>query len=179
MSGRLTKCAKRRKLRRNFVLCAATLALAMGCSRDPPAPAVKTASITVRVPREGVVESPTTLVTSTPLRATLTAVRGAQLYVPPWFRPKRGGYDLIVHFHGMGKIQEANIERAQLNAAVVSINLGAGTRPYAKPFRNKEIFGNLLERRRQRSRRVGAHRTRRCAGSRSRPGARATSLSRR
>ena len=146
MSGRITMCAERLNLRRNFALCmvpAIVMAAALGCSRDPPAPAVKTAALTARAPRRPVVESPTMLVTS-PVHVKLTAVRGAQLYIPPWFRPKRGGYDLIVHFHGLGKIQEANIERAQLNVAVVSINLGAGTTPYAKPFRNRETFANLL-----------------------------------
>lgn len=69
---------------------------------------------------------------------------GAELYLAPSFRPRFGGYDLMFHFHGVGKLQEANIERAGLNVAVVSVNLGAGTDPYANAFRSPESFERLL-----------------------------------
>ena len=80
--------------------------------------------------------------TATAYRASLG--RGAELYLPPWFMVKKGGYDLIVHFHGEGRWQEANIEHAKLNVAVVSVNLGAGTQPYSKAFKNPEAFDRLL-----------------------------------
>jgi hypothetical protein len=66
------------------------------------------------------------------------------LYLPPGFAPRNGGYDLLVHFHGEGRFQEANIERAHLNVAVVSVNLGAGTDPYAKAFKSPDAFDHLL-----------------------------------
>jgi hypothetical protein len=66
------------------------------------------------------------------------------VYIPPWFQAKKGGYDLIVHFHGEGRWQVANIEHAKLNVAVVSVNLGAGTEPYSNAFKNPEAFDRLL-----------------------------------
>ncbi len=126
-----------------MVLGALSLA-PLGCSNESRRAPVKTVSTSDRAPREGVVEEPKQLEATEPLRVTLRSVRGAELYIPPWFAAKRGGYDLIVHFHGLGKIQERNIEQAHLNVAVVSINLGVGTDPYAKPFARKEVFENLL-----------------------------------
>jgi hypothetical protein len=70
--------------------------------------------------------------------------RGAELYLPPWFAARKGGYDLIVHFHGEGRWQQANIEHARLNVAVVSMNLGMGTDPYANAFKNADAFDRLL-----------------------------------
>jgi hypothetical protein len=83
---------------------------------------------------------------TTPLRVRLKALNGnAVLFMPTWFTPKAGGYDLVIHFHGLSEIQEANIEHAQLNVAIVSVNLGAGTDPYARPFSRKDVFASLLE----------------------------------
>lgn len=126
-----------------FAVCTVSAILAAACSSDPPRPPAKSAA-PVRAPREAVVDEPKTI-EATPIRTPLRALRGAELYIPPWFRAKGGGYDLLVHFHGLGKIQEANIERAELNVAVVSINLGAGTTPYAKPFAKRELFQSILE----------------------------------
>lgn len=127
-------------MQRIFALCT----LLMACSSEPPRPPVKTAPTGDRSPREGVVEEPKTIEATAPIRVALKSVRGAELYIPPWFVAKKGGYDLMVHFHGLGKIQERNIEHVHLNVAVVSINLGVGTDPYAKPFARKEVFEKLL-----------------------------------
>lgn len=70
--------------------------------------------------------------------------RGTELYLPPWFAPKRGGYDLVVHFHGESRWQEANVAHDKLDAAVVSVNLGVGTEPYAKAFQSGAAFDQLL-----------------------------------
>jgi hypothetical protein len=71
--------------------------------------------------------------------------RGAELYLPPWFMTKNGGYDLIIHFHGEGRWQEANVAHAKLNVAVVSVNLGAaGTEPYSNAFKSVDAFDLLL-----------------------------------
>lgn len=120
-------------------LLAATVLTA--CSNPPPPPPPPARSPETR--REVEVDTPTRFETTTPHRTKL-AQKGAELYLPPWFSPKRGGYDLIVHFHGLGKLQEANIERAQLNAAVVSINLGVGTDAYGNAFREPGTFHKLL-----------------------------------
>lgn len=88
-------------------------------------------------------ETPKQLETATPYRARLD--RGAELYLPPWFTlGEGGGYDLIVHFHGEGRWQEENVVHAHLDAAVVSVNLGIGTAPYSKAFRDPRAFERLL-----------------------------------
>jgi hypothetical protein len=68
----------------------------------------------------------------------------AEIYLPTFFQPEGGSYDLIVHFHGMASVQESNIERARLNAAIVSVNLGFGSEPYEEAFRNPLAFPRLV-----------------------------------
>lgn len=70
--------------------------------------------------------------------------RGATLYLPPSFAAKKDGYDLIVHFHGEQRWQEANVAHAALDVAVVSVNLGVGTEPYANAFKTPDAFDRLL-----------------------------------
>jgi len=111
-----------------------------GCNDRPPP--VRAVDASDRAPREPVVEAAKRTENSTPYRAKLA--HGGELYLPAWFGPQRGGYDLVVHFHGLGKLQEANMDRAQINAAVVSINLGVGTDQYAGAFRDPESFKKLL-----------------------------------
>ena len=77
-----------------------------------------------------------------PFRASVG--RGAELYLPPSFVAKNGKYDLIVHFHGEGRWQEENLAHAKLDVAVVSINLGMGTEPYAKAFKTGDALEHLL-----------------------------------
>ncbi len=136
----------RTALRTAYVASLATLFTVLGaCSHDrpPTPPPARSASTTERQPRTPEVETPKQLETATAYRASLAT--GAELYLPPWFAAKRGGYDLIVHFHGEGRWQEANIEHAKLNVAVVSVNLGAGTEPYSNAFKRPEAFDRLLE----------------------------------
>jgi len=131
---------------RLLVLCISITAAAgaiQGCTDKPPP--VRAADASDRSPREPVVDSPKRSSETTPYRAKLTA-RGAELYVPPWFMPNnKGRYDLIVHFHGLGKLQEGNLDRSQINAAVVSINLGIGTDGYGSAFRDAQSFTKLLD----------------------------------
>lgn len=124
-----------------LVVLASTMAVA--CSHERPAtPPPKSQASDESRPRVPEVETPKQMETATAYRASLG--HGAELYIPPWFSPRRGGYDLIVHFHGVGKWQEANIEHARLNVAVVSVNLGAGTEPYSNAFKSAEAFDRLL-----------------------------------
>jgi hypothetical protein len=129
-----------------LVLCACGAlagAGAVGCSNDRPPPPARSADASDRGPRDGVVESPKRFESSTPFRTRL-GFHSAELYLPTWFSPHRGGYDLIVHFHGVGKLQEGNLDRSQINAAVVSINLGVSTELYSNAFRDPQSFQKLL-----------------------------------
>lgn len=140
----------RSKLSRKAVLifvlaaCAVSAMIAWGCSsgsHPPPSPPVATSDAG---PREGVVEGAKRAPATTPYRATLS-FHHAALYLPTWFSPTRGGYDLVVHFHGMGKLQEENLDRSQLDAAVVSLNLGVSTDLYGNAFRDPASFQRLLD----------------------------------
>ncbi len=131
---------------RVLVLCTwvvAVSSLAFGCSNDHPLPPPRNADASGRGPREAVVETPKRFESSAPYRGKLS-FHSAELYLPTWFSPHQGGYDLIVHFHGMGKLQEGNVDRSQINAAVVSINLGVSTDLYGNVFRDAQSFPKLL-----------------------------------
>jgi hypothetical protein len=117
------------------------LSAVAGCSNDRPPP-VKAVDANGHTAREPVVETPRRLEATAPYRAKLS--RGAELYLPTWFSAPRGSYDLIVHFHGLGKLQEGNLDRSQINAAVVSINLGVSTDLYGNAFRDPQSFQKLL-----------------------------------
>jgi hypothetical protein len=67
------------------------------------------------------------------------------LYIPTFFHPVDGAYDLIVHFHGLSAAQESNVERSHVNAVVASINLGIGSGAYEEAFKNPWSFPQLLK----------------------------------
>jgi hypothetical protein len=69
----------------------------------------------------------------------------ADLYVPTFFQPVNGTYDLVVHFHGIPSLQEDSFERAHLNAVVVSVNLGIASDAYSNAFRVRGSFDQLLQ----------------------------------
>ena len=125
---------------RAAVLCTTLASVfgAAGCNDRPPP--IKAADASR--PREPVVETPKQLAATTPYRAKLA--HGAELYLPTWFSTRAGGYDLMVHFHGLGKLQEGNLDRSQLNVAVVSVNMGVGTDHYANAFRDPQSFEKLV-----------------------------------
>jgi hypothetical protein len=81
-------------------------------------------------------------------RARLEASRvkfgHADLYVPTFFHPIGGTYDLVVHFHGIPSLQEENFERAHVNSVVVSVNLGLASDAYSDAFRAPGSFDVLL-----------------------------------
>jgi hypothetical protein len=68
----------------------------------------------------------------------------ADLYVPTFFHPVGGTYDLVVHFHGIPSLQEDNFERAHVNSIVVSVNLGLASDSYSDAFRAPGSFDLLL-----------------------------------
>jgi hypothetical protein len=66
------------------------------------------------------------------------------LYVPTFFRPVAGTYDLVVHFHGISSVQEENFELAGVNAVIVSVNLGVASDTYSSAFSTPRAFDALL-----------------------------------
>ncbi len=79
------------------------------------------------------------------LEASRVKFGHADLYVPTFFQPNGGKYDLVVHFHGIPSLQEESFERAQVNAVVVSVNLGIASDAYSNAFRVRGSFDRLLE----------------------------------
>jgi len=129
------------------IVAGTVLLLLAGCSHDQPRPPSPPASAPIASVVDAgapvAVEAPKPEAPSTPYRASLP-LRGSELYLPSWFTAKKGLYDLVVHFHGEGRWQEANVEHAKLNVAIVSINLGLGTDPYSNTFKSPEVFDKLL-----------------------------------
>jgi len=68
----------------------------------------------------------------------------ADMYVPTFFHPVNGTYDLIVHFHGIPVLQEENIEKTPINAVVVSVTLGIGSGAYSSAYQGAASFASLL-----------------------------------
>jgi hypothetical protein len=66
------------------------------------------------------------------------------LYVPTFFHPVNGKYDLVLHFHGIPSLQETNFEKAKINAVVVSVNLGISSDAYSKMFKVPGAFDALV-----------------------------------
>ncbi len=56
------------------------------------------------------------------------------LYAPPEVAMRSGRFDLVIHFHGVPKIQRENLEEARLRAVVVSVSEGVGSTSYGRPW---------------------------------------------
>ena len=65
------------------------------------------------------------------------------LYIPA--RAKVGKtVPLLVHFHGSAWLPERCAHKQNPNAAVLTVQLGAGSAAYARPFQEKDRFAALL-----------------------------------
>lgn len=58
---------------------------------------------------------------------------------------KSAAMPLVVHFHGASWLAEHHIARAAPHAALISVNLGAGSSRYAAPFADGARFATLLD----------------------------------
>jgi hypothetical protein len=52
---------------------------------------------------------------------------------------------LIVHFHGVAWLLESHIAQHVSKAVLVTVNLGAGSSVYGRPFESAEIFQSLID----------------------------------
>ncbi|MDB4940475.1 MAG: hypothetical protein JWP97_9 [Labilithrix sp.] len=124
-----------------LALAAVGVVASAGCSHDrAPAPAAAADA----APRPVVSAAPEVPPPAEPYRARLSFHK-ADLYVPTWLKTRSGAYDLVIHFHGMGKLQEQNLERTPVNAAVVTLNLGVSTEVYGNAFREPDAFARLVD----------------------------------
>ena len=75
-------------------------------------------------------------------RVELSSLKGAQLFIGPFVDTERP-VPLIIHFHGAAWLIETHISRS-VNAALITVNLGAGSSVYGRPFEQENVFSDLL-----------------------------------
>jgi hypothetical protein len=76
-------------------------------------------------------------------RVDLKSLKGAKLFVGPRVKPNRP-VPLLIHFHGASWLIEQHVARYLPRAALITVNLGAGSSAYRKPFEQPEQFKSLL-----------------------------------
>lgn len=77
-------------------------------------------------------------------RIDLTSIKGARLFVTSSFRSARAS-PLIIHFHGAPWLIEHHIAKSKPNAALITVQLGSGSRVYGEPFIRESAFLELIK----------------------------------
>src|SRR3989442_8181831 len=73
----------------------------------------------------------------------LKSLKGARLFLGPHFNPNRP-VPLLVHFHGAPWLIELHIVRYLPRAALITVQLGAGSNAYRRPFEQPDVFQALI-----------------------------------
>lgn len=66
-------------------------------------------------------------------------------YAPASLALRDGCVDLLVHFHGAPQVAARALEEAKLGAALVNVNLGAGSSLYREAFAGDDSFDRLVD----------------------------------
>jgi hypothetical protein len=77
-------------------------------------------------------------------RVELKSLKGAVVFAGPKVRTDRPG-PLIVHFHGAPWLIEYHVARELPTAVLVTVQLGAGSSAYARPFTSPDLLPMLLK----------------------------------
>jgi hypothetical protein len=77
-------------------------------------------------------------------RTELTTLKGAILFTGPKVKPQKA-VPLIIHFHGVSWLMEYHIAKHFPQSALITVNLGSGSRVYGTPFTQPEILQNLID----------------------------------
>lgn len=77
-------------------------------------------------------------------RTELTTLKGSVLFASPKVKPDKS-VPLIIHFHGASWLMEYHIAKHFPQAALITVNLGSGSRVYGNPFLQAEMFQNLID----------------------------------
>ncbi len=77
-------------------------------------------------------------------RTELTTLKGAILFAGPKVKPNKA-VPLVIYFHGVSWLMEYHIAKHFPNAALITVNLGSGSRVYGDPFSEAEMFQNLID----------------------------------
>ncbi|MBP9108710.1 MAG: hypothetical protein KBF83_04055 [Pyrinomonadaceae bacterium] len=77
-------------------------------------------------------------------RTDLAALKGAVLFAGPKIKTDKP-VPLIIHFHGVPWLMEYHVAKHFPKAALITVNLGSGSRVYGDPFVQAEMFHNLID----------------------------------
>lgn len=77
-------------------------------------------------------------------RTELTTLKGAILFTNSKVKTNKA-VPLIIHFHGVSWLMEYHIAKHFPNAALITVNLGSGSRVYGTPFSEPQMFQNLID----------------------------------
>jgi hypothetical protein len=77
-------------------------------------------------------------------RTELTTLKGAILFAGPKVKTQKA-VPLFIHFHGVSWLMEYHIAKHFPNAALITVNLGSGSRVYGNPFSEAQMFQNLID----------------------------------
>lgn len=77
-------------------------------------------------------------------RTELAALKGAVLFPGPKVNTDKP-VPLIIHFHGVSWLMEYHIAKHFPKAALMTVNLGSGSRVYGNPFVEPEMFQKLAD----------------------------------
>jgi hypothetical protein len=76
-------------------------------------------------------------------RVDLKALKGARLFIGPRVNPNRP-VPLLIHFHGAPSLIEQQVATHLPKAALITVQLGAGSSVYRRPFEQPDLFPSLL-----------------------------------
>jgi len=76
-------------------------------------------------------------------RIELKTLKGARLFIGPHVNSNQP-VPLLIHFHGAPWLIERHVALKLPKAALITVQLGAGSSAYRRPFEQPELFQNLL-----------------------------------
>ena len=76
-------------------------------------------------------------------RVELRGLKGASLFIGPGVNPNKP-VPLLIHFHGAPWLVEQHVSVRLPRAALITVQLGAGSSVYRRPFAQPETLRNIL-----------------------------------
>jgi hypothetical protein len=76
-------------------------------------------------------------------RVDLQTLKGASLFIGPRVNVNKP-VPLLIHFHGAPWLVERHVALFLPHAALITVQLGAGSAAYRRPFAEREMFRNIL-----------------------------------
>ena len=77
-------------------------------------------------------------------RIELSSLKGAVLFAGPKIKPDRK-VPLVIHFHGAPWLVQYQVAERLPDAVLITIQLGAGSSVYGRPFEKTAVFRELLD----------------------------------